>query len=253
MTKPTRTGPDTRPLYEKIRVAIAAQIMSGALRPGDRIPFEHELMAEYGCSRMTVNKALSSLATAGLISRQRRRGSFVTRPRIHMAALQIPDMREEIERRGHSYRLDLLSRKLLGAENAAGGAGEMMRTAHDGRLLSLRCLHLADGVPFATEDRLINLTVVPSAIHVDFSETPPGSWLLGHVPWTEAEHRITATSAGEQAKLLGVREDKACLVLERWTWRDRESITYVRQVFNGDTFDLIAHFVSHAEREVFGG
>jgi GntR family histidine utilization transcriptional repressor len=250
MTKARRTGPDTRPLYEKIRVAIEAQIMSGALRPGERIPFEHELMAEYGCSRMTVNKALSSLAAAGLISRQRRRGSFVTRPRIHMAALQIPDMREEIEKRGHSYRLDLLHRKLLGAESAAG---EIMRTPHDGRLLSLRCLHLADDVPFATEDRLINLSAVPSAIHVDFSETPPGSWLLGHVPWTEAEHRITATAAGEQAKLLGVGEDKACLVLERWTWRDRESITYVRQVFNGDTFDLIARFVSHAEREASGG
>ena len=81
-----RSPPDHRPLYQKIRDAIETKIMSGALRPGDRIPIEHELMAEYGCSRMTVNKALSSLAAAGLISRQRRRGSFVNR-----AGILIPD------------------------------------------------------------------------------------------------------------------------------------------------------------------
>ena len=236
-----RPAPDHRPLYQKIRDAIETKIMSGALRPGDRIPIEHELMAEYGCSRMTVNKALSSLAVAGLISRQRRRGSFVNRPRIQMAALQIPDMREEIVRRGHVYRLHLLSCVVLDADSEAG---EIMRIPQKGELLALRGIHLADGVPFATEDRFINLTAVPQAIDADFSETPPGSWLLNHVPWTEAEHRITAAAAGEQAKLLAVREDKPCLVLERWTWREQESITYVRQVFNGDNFDLTARFVS---------
>jgi GntR family histidine utilization transcriptional repressor len=240
--RPKRPSPpDHRPLYQQIRDAIETRIMSGALRPGDRIPIEQELMAEYGCSRMTVNKALSSLAVAGLISRQRRRGSFVNRPRIHMAALQIPDLREEIVRRGHVYRLDLISRTVLDADSEAG---EIMRIPQKRALLALSCLHLADGVPFATEDRLINLDAVPQAIDADFSETPPGSWLLTHVPWTEAEHRITAAVAGEQARLLAIRDDKPCLVLERWTWREQESITYVRQVFNGDNFDLTARFVS---------
>ena len=110
----------TGPLYQTIRNAIERRIMSGALRPGDRIPFEHERMAEYGCSRMTVNKALSALAGAGLISRQRRRGSFVTRPRIHMAALQIPDIREEIEQRGHAYALRLIGQADLDANGANG-------------------------------------------------------------------------------------------------------------------------------------
>ena len=64
----------TRPLHSRIRSDFEERIMSGALKPGDRIPFEHELMAEYGCSRMTVNKAMSSLADAGLIHRRRRAG-----------------------------------------------------------------------------------------------------------------------------------------------------------------------------------
>ncbi len=219
--------------------------MSGELRPGDRIPVEHELMAEYGCSRMTVSKALSALAGAGLIARQRRRGSFVTPPRIHMAALQIPDIREEIEKRGHAYTLRLVTRSIRDADSAQAA---LLRLRRPRELLALDCVHLADGRPYALEHRLINLAAVPEARDADFAATPPGSWLLAHVPWTEAEHRITAAPAGEAAALLDLADDRACLVLERWTWREAETITYVRTVFDGERFDLSAHFAA----QVFG-
>ncbi|MDT8758861.1 histidine utilization repressor [Sphingomonas psychrotolerans] len=232
---------DTRPLYQVIRSAIEGRIMSGALRPGDRIPFEHELMAEYACSRMTVNKALSALANAGLIVRQRRRGSFVTQPRIHMAALQIPDIREEIEKRGHAYALRLVSHSIHPVDEAEAA---LLRLSPGRELLSLCCVHLADRRPFAVETRLINLAAVPDARHADFAAVPPGSWLLAHVPWTEAEHRITAAPANDAAELLDLEPNRPCLVLERWTWREAEAITYVRTAFDGDRFDLTAHFAA---------
>ncbi|HET7413771.1 MAG TPA: GntR family transcriptional regulator, partial [Pararhizobium sp.] len=59
-------------LHQRIMADIEEKILSGAWPPGHRIPFEHELTAEYGCSRMTVNKALTQLARAGLIARRRR-------------------------------------------------------------------------------------------------------------------------------------------------------------------------------------
>ena len=68
------------PRYAEIRRALEEAIMSGAWRPGRRVPSEHALMEQFGCSRMTVNKALSALAEAGLILRKRRSGSFVASP-----------------------------------------------------------------------------------------------------------------------------------------------------------------------------
>ena len=65
-------------LHQRILADISERIVSGDWPPGHRIPFEHELSAEYQCSRMTVNKALSQLAKSGLIERRRRSGSFVT-------------------------------------------------------------------------------------------------------------------------------------------------------------------------------
>lgn len=229
------------PLHQRIRGDIEDRIMTGALRPGDRIPFEHQLMESYGCSRMTVNKALSGLAAAGLIKRQRRAGSFVAQPKIHMAALTIPDIREEIVSRGFAYGLRLVARRVLDADEVDE---DKMRAAGGVKVLSLRCIHLADQLPFALEDRLINLAAVPAALQTDFTQVPPGTWLLQHVPWTEAEHRIGAINAGESAHELAVSTDTACLFLERKTWRGQESITYVRSLFAGGNFDLTAHFLA---------
>lgn len=233
----------TAPLHQRIRADIEGLILSGTLRPGERIPVEHELMARYGCARMTVNKALSALADAGLIERRKRAGSFVSSPKIHMAALAIPDIQAEIVGRGMEYGMELLHRAVL---PAAEVAADRMALKRGGRALLLRCRHLADGAPFALEERLINLAAVPEAEGVDFSQVPPGSWLLSHVPWTEAEHRIAAIQAGADGAALGLAADAACLLLDRRTWRQTKTtpapVTAVRQLFPGTMFDLVARF-----------
>ncbi len=69
-------------------------------------------MARYGCSRMTVSKALSELAQADLIERRRRAGTFVRRPKFLSAVLKITDIRAEITALGRSYgyRADQVAR-----------------------------------------------------------------------------------------------------------------------------------------------
>ena len=52
----------------RIRGDIEARIHSGEWKPGYRIPFEHELVTMYGCSRATVSKALGGLAKDGLVN-----------------------------------------------------------------------------------------------------------------------------------------------------------------------------------------
>ncbi|MEE7567536.1 UTRA domain-containing protein, partial [Xanthomonas sp. Kuri4-3] len=104
-------------------------------------------------------------------------------------------------------------------------------------------VHLADERPLALEDRVINPAAVPQALAQDFSEVAPGSWLLQHVPWTRAQHRISAINAdAEQARQLQVGLGTACLVIDRHTWRGEQAVTYVRQVFLGDAYDLVARF-----------
>jgi GntR family histidine utilization transcriptional repressor len=227
-------------LYQRIRTDLEASIMSGAWPPGYRVPFEHELMETYSCSRMTVSKVLSGLADAGLVVRKRKAGSFVSQPRVQSAILQIPDLKAEVEKRGERYGY-----RLLELRKRAASAHDRARLGVDGRatVLTIRCRHEAEGQPFAIEDRLINVHAVPDALKQDFSITPPNTWLVGHVPWTEAEHRITACNADKGvAADLGIEQGAACLVIERRTWRNGEPITAVRIMHPGPLYDLIARF-----------
>ncbi|WP_022721237.1 histidine utilization repressor [Rhodopseudomonas sp. B29] len=246
MNAKSHASPNGSPtaLYQRIRGDLERKILSGDWPPGHRVPFEHELMQSYDCSRMTVNKVLSGLATAGLIERRRRAGSFVSRPRVQSAILQIPDLKAEVEKRGEHYGYRLLALEKRGASAAdKARIGVALRAP----VLALRCRHEAEGQPFALEDRLINLRAVPEAMQQDFSQTPPNTWLVGQVPWTEAEHRIAAEAADEAtAAELRIEPGAACLTIERRTWRGGEPITAVRLIHPGHMYDLVARFTPSA-------
>lgn len=227
-------------LHARIRAAIEGRILSGEWPPGHRIPFEHELMATFGCSRMTVNKVMSELARKGLVERRRRVGSFVARPSATAAVLTIPDLKAEIAGRGAAYAFETLSRL---RRSATAQDRARLRLEQDAPVLAVSGLHRADGAPFALEERLLNLAGVPDAAGADFSADPPGSWLLAHVPWTEAEHLIGAAAAdAAAARLLDLPRGAPCLTLERRTWRGPVPLTHVRQVFPAGRYHLTAHF-----------
>src|SRR5260370_1742458 len=94
---------DTPTLYKQIRLDIERRILTGEWPPGHRIPFEHQLMTRYGCSRMTVSKALSELAQADLIERRRPAGTFLRRPKFLSAGLTAPDIPAAIHTRRRSH------------------------------------------------------------------------------------------------------------------------------------------------------
>lgn len=230
----------TKHLYQRIRDDIEARIMSGEWPPGHRVPFEHELMAEYGCSRMTVNKVLSTLAANGLITRRRRAGSVVAEPTTERAVLEIQDFALEAARAGMVYRFKILRRAVEPIDIAAA---QRIGLPVGTPMLSLTTLHLIDEVPSACEQRLIHLATVPEAAEETFAKDPPGTWLLRRVPWTDAEHIVRAVNADSVlAKRLHIQTGAACLVLERRTWQAGAFVTEARIAYPGDRHHLVGRF-----------
>lgn len=227
-------------LHQRIRSDLESRILSGVLKPGERIPFEHELCATYGCSRMTVNKVLGQLVEAGLIERWRKAGTFVRRPVAQTAVMTIPDIAAEIAAHGLVYRFTLSHQ----ARRIAGRADlERLGSPEATQILHLTSVHLAGEEPFALEDRLLDLTSVPEAADVDFSAEPPGAWLVRRVPWSEGEHRISAIAADTTtAKRLAIAPGTACLVVRRRTFRAGRTITAVTLTYPGDRHELVARF-----------
>jgi GntR family histidine utilization transcriptional repressor len=227
-------------LHQRIVNDIEGRIDSGEWPPGHRIPFELELTKEYDCSRMTVNKALTQLAKAGLIERRKKSGSFVTQPQAQSAVLEIHDIAAEVKSLNLAYSFSVARR----AKRKAGADDNRRLELQPGSsVVEVVCIHLAGGRPFCLEERLISLATVPEAEEADFSTVPPGSWLINQIPWSSAEHRIHAVAAGsEAAVLLNIARNTACLVVERRTWSNVGPVTHVRFTYPGDKHALVARF-----------
>lgn len=89
---------------------------------------------------MTVNKALTQLAKAGLIERKRRSGSFVSFPQSQAAILEIHDIRDEVAALGVAYRFELTSRR----ERLSGPAdAKHIDMPRHTPLIELVCRHYA--------------------------------------------------------------------------------------------------------------
>src|SRR6266508_1054995 len=87
--------------YHQVADRIRAAIQSGELRPGQALPTEKQLAAQYGVSRPTVRSALATLRAEGLIDAQQGRGAFV-RLRPATRRLQAPQLSDAVTQSTHA-------------------------------------------------------------------------------------------------------------------------------------------------------
>ena len=71
------------PVYFQLKTLLLEEILEGRYGPDGRLPTEHQLCERHGISRTPVTRALSELATEGVVIRHRRRGTFVNPHWLH--------------------------------------------------------------------------------------------------------------------------------------------------------------------------
>jgi GntR family histidine utilization transcriptional repressor len=232
--------PDTMSLHKLILSDVREKIVSGTWPPGFRIPFETDMAKDYGCSRMTVNKALTQLARYGLLERARKSGTYVKTPQTLSAAMEITNIRKEVEDSGKEYSYRLLHDTVRLSE--ADDSNKLSDSSKNS-IRQLECLHSANGAPFCFEERMVNIGSVPEIEDVAFDREGPGNWLQRTVPWNSAEHQIIATLATEiVAKMLEIEPGAPCLVVERRTQNDLGNVTWAKLWYAGANHRLVANF-----------
>ncbi|MBC7229911.1 MAG: GntR family transcriptional regulator [Actinobacteria bacterium] len=107
------------PAYFQLAQMLHREVMSGNLRPGDRVPSENELSEGYGVSRMTARRAIELLVEKGVVRREKGRGTFVSRPRIEGGLFLIPDLHDEMRMQGLSSEVRLLGVRVVRAGKTA--------------------------------------------------------------------------------------------------------------------------------------
>ena len=235
-----RTQEPSLALYEQVKEHITRRIQDGTWPAGHRLPSEHELVAQFGISRMTINRALRELVEQGRIVRVAGVGSFVAENKPQSTLLQIANIASEIRARGHDYGYQLLSAERVAASPDVAAwldlrAGESV--------FHSTCLHLEDGVPVQLEDRYVSPRVVPDYLEQNLAATPPSDYLVRHVPFDQIEHLVDAVlPTAEQADCLDMAAADPCLLLTRRTWTRTVPVTVVRCLHPASRYRLGSRF-----------
>ncbi|MDR7344885.1 GntR family histidine utilization transcriptional repressor [Pantoea alhagi] len=230
------------PFYVKVKQAISKKISAGDWRPHDRIPSEAELVAQFGFSRMTINRALRELTDEGLLVRLQGVGTFVAEPKGQSALFEIRSIADEIAARHHQHRCQVLKLEQIAADftlAAALGVEEGTPIFHS------VMVHFENDVPVQIEDRCVNAAVAPDYLQQDFTATTPHAYLSLVAPLTEGEHIVEAVKCTpEEQALLQMDDHEPCLLIHRRTWSTQHIVSHARLLFPGSRYRLQGHFMS---------
>lgn len=215
--------------WQAVRDEVLRRVQTHVWPPGDLLPTEAELAAEFGCARTTVNRALRALAETGLLDRRRKAGTRVSLNPGRRATLEIPIIRQDVVARGQRYTHSLLS---MERRRPPADIRARMQLQGTGGQLHVKTLHMANGQAYAYEDRWVSPQAVPNVTKVDFDEISINEWLVKNVIFTRGDVSFSAKNAtADEAEVFGADVGTALFVLERTTWRDDTAITTVRFCF----------------------
>lgn len=200
------------PHYRRIEQSLRERITM--LQPGDELPSDTELCAEFGVSRMTARNAMARLAAEGLIVRQPGRGSFVAERPAHRRANHLLSFTREMERRGRQPSSRVLERWLRPATESEAATLGLLPGA---RVVVLRRVRRADDQPMALETAILDGRVAENVLAADLEHGSLHEALAraGHV-LRQGTATISAEAATrEDAQLLDVRAGQPLLVERR--------------------------------------
>jgi len=136
------------PLHHQVYLDLRSAIDTGEWRPGDLLPPERQLAGRYGCSLITVRRALGELAREGRLERTRGRGTTVLPPRIERDFGGTMSFTEEMQDRGLDPETRLIAAR---PESAGEVVAAALRIEPGSPTLYLERLRAAGGEPLLLE------------------------------------------------------------------------------------------------------
>jgi GntR family histidine utilization transcriptional repressor len=236
-----------KPRYQQLKELIIAQISSGELQPSDRVPSEHELVDASGFSRMTANRALRELNDEGYVDRVAGVGTFVSDLKADSHLLEVRNIADEVEHRGHEHHAQVLKLETVVANEEVA---HLLQISTGVPVSHVFVVHFENDVPIQIEDRYIRQDFAPDILGEDFTSTTPSAYLSGISPLQEAEHVVRAEMPDASTRdYLRMDEIEPCLVVSRRTWANGQPVTFARLHHPGSRFELSGHFAPQGKEK----
>lgn len=225
------------PLYQQMVALLTNRIRTGVISAGEYLPGENELCTEFGVSRITAKRAMNELAQAGLVARERGKGTRVLDNQLSpVFSASIDGWRENVSMMGRRTSAQVLEFGYVPASAEVASALEIEQGDLVQRAVRVRRL---SGEPFS---HLV--TYVPEGIGRRYKRKDLGNNPLhkllerAGVRIAAARQTLTATLADPPlAGVLGIPVGSPLIDVERVVRDDSDRpVQFIRVLYRPDLY-----------------
>lgn len=222
--------------WQRVRAAIEQAIELRAAGAGQALPSERDLAELLGVSRVTVRRALASLAEDGALAPRHGAGTFVAE-RIVRSFSRLTGFTDDLRARGLDPRSEFLERETGTVTPEEAMALNLSPGARVVRFVRLR---RAGGRALALER-----TAVPQSLLPDPDAVKNSLYDVleqrGLAPERALQRLRAVAFDAQQARLMGVKAGDPGLYIERRAFlADGRAVEFTRSWYRGDAYDFVA-------------
>ncbi len=224
------------PLYYQLKAIILDEINSGRLMTGDYLPTENEFMESYQISRATVRQTMSELVNENYLSRQKGKGTFVTKPKIAAQYInRVETYKEQAKKMGTELITKVICCEVIKADVKVSKALNIQTREQVIHLIRVRSV---DNEPIVIAETYMPYQTCGFILDHNLEDESLYEIFLGnrqtHI--TKAVRTIEAVIAGEiAASLLNIAAEDALQVIKTTAFNQSgEVIEYTIAQYRGD-------------------
>lgn len=227
--------------FTVIKQHICQKIESGEWQQHAKVPSENELAEQFSVSRMTARRALQELTEQGLLIRSQGSGTFVATFKSQSSLLEIRNIADEIQERGHQHHAKQLTLKAVAVNEEIA---ILLNLKSSETVYYSEVLHFENDQPIQLEQRYVNSVLVKNYLTQDFTKITPHEYLSSEAPLTEATHEIEAVLAYKNiCQLLNIETSSPCLQVKRRTWSSKGVVSLAILTSPGNKYRLGSHLI----------
>jgi GntR family transcriptional regulator len=156
------------PLYYQLKTIIEGKIVSGELKPGDKIPSENSLCKAYNVSRTTVRQAIAELTNSGKVLRTQGRGTYVAQHPFNMLPYRLTGFSADMKKQGYHPSSKILDFKII---IPSPEIANNLRTSPAEAVIFLRRLRYIDSKLMGIENTYMPFARFPTLIDENLEDT----------------------------------------------------------------------------------
>ncbi|MGI9622706.1 MAG: GntR family transcriptional regulator [Acidimicrobiales bacterium] len=225
------------PLWAQLEADLQRRLELGEF--DERFPTDGALVDEYDVSRHTVREAIRHLNRAGVLTRERGRGTVVNRAEFEQSLGALYSLFQSIEGSGVEQRSEVLQLTTQSDPEAAARLGVDGST----ELVFLERLRWAGHEPLAIDRVWIPADIGAPLLGCDFTHTALYDELeksCGFRPNQGWERLTPLVPSVDDRQRLGIKRGLAAFHLERLGSRDGQPVEWRTTLIRGDRYRFVA-------------